>query len=111
MKAAPDQFGMGPIYGSAENFQHYRIDRLLRERVAPLRWQSDQPSKKENDSRNKRSNARLIHLGYGNFHDHHQSTEALLGELRIPHVYADGPRREHTWLSGWLKKAVRKLAE
>lgn len=93
MQTAPDRFGMGPIYGTQENFEHYRLDRLLRDRAADIRAER----------------GRLIHLGYGNFRDHHRRAEALLNELQIPHVYADGPQREHTWQSGWLDEAVKAL--
>lgn len=99
LKTAPDQFGMGPIYGTLENFAAYRIDKLLRDRAEILR-------PKANDG-----SARLIHLGYGNFRDHHQRAEALLNELQIPHSYADGPKLEHTWHGGWLDEAVKRLLE
>ena len=98
MKTAPDQFGMGLIYGTPENFVSYQIDTLLRDRAAKLRaTPGEQPV------------SRLIHLGYGNFRDHHQRAEALLNELQIPHAYADGPKLEHTWHSGWLEEAVNGL--
>lgn len=100
MKTLPDQFGMGPIYGSAENFQHYRLDRLLRDRADRLRPQPDKPVE-----------SRLIHLGYGNFREHHQRMELLLSELGIPRQFVDGPQREHTWHSGWLGDAVDRLCE
>ena len=93
MQSAPNQFGMGPIYGTPENFEHYRLERLLRDRAADVRSEP----------------ARLIHLGFGSFRDHHQRTEALLTELKIPHVYNDGPKREHTWQGGWLEEAVQAL--
>ncbi|TXT30700.1 MAG: hypothetical protein FD138_2263 [Planctomycetota bacterium] len=100
MKIAPDQFGMGPIYGTPENFSSYRLDNLLRDRATELRPKTgEQPT------------ARLIHLGYGNFRDHHQRAEALLNELQIPHGYADGPKLEHTWHSGWLQGAMKSLIE
>lgn len=100
MKTAPNQFGMGPIYGSSENFELYRIDRLLRDRAAELRPKTgEQPT------------TRLIHLGYGNFRDHHQRVEVLLNELQIPHTYADGPKLAHTWHSGWLEEVVKRLLE
>ena len=98
MKTAPDQFGMGPIYGTPENFASYQIDQLLRDRAAELRPKADE-----------KTTIRLIHLGYGNFRDHHQRAEALLNELQIPHTYADGPKLEHTWHSGWLEEAVKCL--
>ncbi|RLT11131.1 MAG: hypothetical protein DWI21_03020 [Planctomycetota bacterium] len=98
MKTAPDQFGMGPIYGTPENFSLYRLDSLLRDRAEKLRPKTgEQPA------------VRLIHLGYGGFRDHHQRAEALLNELQIPHAYADGPKLEHTWHSGWLEDAVKRL--
>ena len=100
MKTAPDQFGMGLIYGTPENFEHYRLDLLLRNRAGELRPKTgEQPT------------TRLIHLGYGNFRDHHQRTEALLNERQISHAYADGPKLEHTWHSGWLDEAVKLLLE
>lgn len=98
MKTAPDQFGMGPIYGTPENFSSYRIDSLLHALADKLRLKPGE-----------QSNVRLIHLGYGNFRDHHQRAEALLNELQIPHHYADGPRLEHTWHAGWLAEAVKRL--
>jgi hypothetical protein len=100
MKTLPDQFGMGPIYGSAQNFQNYRLDCLLRECPERLRVLTDKPAA-----------ARLVHLGYGNFRDHHQRAELLLTELNIPRQYADGPKRDHTWHSGWLDEAVNRLCE
>lgn len=100
MQAAPNQFGMGPIYGTPDNFSSYRLDNLLRNRAAEL---LPKP--------NEKAAIRLIHLGYGNFRDHHQRAEALLNELQIPHAYTDGPKLEHTWHSGWLEAAVKQLLE
>lgn len=100
MKTAPDQFGMGPIYGTSENFSSYRLDNLLRDRAVALRPKAGE-----------QSTVRLIHLGYGNFRDHHQRAEAMLNELQIPHGYADSPKLEHTWHSGWLEEAAKRLLE
>ncbi len=100
MQAAPNQFGMGPIYGTPENFEHYRLDNLLRNRAPEFRTKP-----------NEKAAIRLIHLGYENFRDHHERAEALLNELQIPHAYADGPKLEHTWHSGWLEEAVKRLME
>ena len=100
MKTAPDQFGMGPIYGTPENFLGYRIDHLLRDRAESLRAKSES-----------HPGVRLIHLGFDNFRDHHERAEALLNELKIPHTYTDGPKRPHTWHSGWLEEAVKRLME
>ena len=109
MKTAPDQFGMGPIYGSPENFASYCLDTLLRDRAAMFRPQRGLPDTARRGSPDPA--ARLIHLGYGNFRDHHQRAEALLNELQIPHVYVDGPQLEHTWHSGWLNEAIKRLLE
>jgi hypothetical protein len=92
MKAAPDQFGMGPIFGTPENFALYQLTTLARERKAEL---GDQP--------------RLFHVGYGNFRSHHEDFERLLGELKTPHVYRDGPKRAHVWGSGWLEEVVQLM--
>jgi len=47
--------------------------------------------------------------GYDNFRaDHVKVHEQLVG-LGIPHVYRDGPHREHQWHSGWLPEAVELL--
>lgn len=54
-------------------------------------------------------NVRLIHLGYGNFRDEHEAFEALMRERKVPHRYANGPKREHRWGSGWVPEAVELL--
>ena len=92
MKGKPDQFGMGPLFGTQENFEQYQISRLLKGQAPQLREE-----------------ARLIHLGYGNFRGHHEQAEKLLTELRISHQYKDGPKRKHDWHSGWLTEAVDLL--
>jgi enterochelin esterase-like enzyme len=90
---APNRFGMEQIFATRENFQRYRITRLLRERADHLR-----------------DDTRLILLGFGNFREHHQAVERVLSQLAIPHTYRDGPQREHAWTSGWLPEAIRFLA-
>jgi hypothetical protein len=94
MQERPDRFGMGPIFGTQENFDRYRVSTLIARQAATLG-----PS------------PRLILLGYGNFRDHHQRAHTLMTELKFPHVYRDGPRREHLWESGWLGEAVELLLE
>ena len=92
MKEKPDQFGMGPIFGTQKNFEQYQISRLLKRQAPKLRDQ-----------------VRLIHVGYGNFRKHHEGVEKLLTELNINHQYKDGPKRKHDWHSGWLTDAVEAL--
>lgn len=93
--ARPNRFGMGPIFGTQENFERYRITALLEQRAAEL---AARPP-------------RLAHFNYGNFRDQHEQVEALLGRLEIPHLYRDGPRRKHNWNSNWLPAAVEFLTD
>ena len=92
MMERPDRYGMGEIFGTQENFDRYRIDRLLGERAAELHGRE-----------------RLIVLGYGNFREQCQKADRLLAKLGIAHQYRDGPAREHTWQSGWVAEAVEML--
>lgn len=92
MKEKPDQFGMGPIFGTQENFEQYQISQLLKRQAPKLR-----------------DVVRLIHVGYGSFREHHEGVEKLLTELNINHQYKDGPKRKHNWHSGWLPEAVDML--
>jgi len=85
-------FGMARICGTQENFANYQIASLLKQRAAALK-----------------ERARLVLLGHGNFLDDTRRAHRLLDNLGIPHVYAEGPRREHRWDSGWLDDAVRAL--
>ena len=92
--AKPDKYGMGDIFGTQENFEKYRITRLIEEKTDLLR--------KEN---------RLILSGIGNFRDHHEKTHALLEQRKIPHGYRDSPVRKHDWHSGWVTDSVEMLLE
>jgi len=92
MLEAPGRYGSGPIFGTAENFSHYHLAARI-ESAGELLG----------------SEPRLIHLGYGNFRTEHRRMEELLLQHDVPHVYQDGPQREHHWNSGWLADAVRLL--
>jgi hypothetical protein len=94
MKDKPNQYGMGDIFGTQENFEKYQITKLLEERAVELRGQN-----------------RLILTGYGEFHLQHQDCHKLLNKLQIPHEYRDGPERKHDWRSGWVEEAVELLLE
>lgn len=85
-------FGSGEVFGTPENFERYRIARLLEEKAAHLRGEK-----------------RLILLGYGNFRPHHEKAHALMDRLQIAHDYRDGPARKHDWHSGWVREAVTFL--
>lgn len=92
-ESSPKRFGMGPIFGTQENFEHYRISSLLAARADSLRGPP-----------------RLALTGYGNFHTATVAAHRRLVDLGIPHLYRDGPQREHVWGSGWLPEAVELLA-
>ena len=94
MMERPVKHGSGPIFGTQENFENYRIPSLLKKKAAVLKGES-----------------RLILLGHGNFKTHHDTIHVLLDELKIPHAYREGPRRKHAWDSGWLSEAVELLVE
>lgn len=92
MMDGPGKYGSGPIFGTAENFESYRITVLLRKRGTDLG-----------------PNPRLILTGYGGFREQHQEAHRLLTDLDVPHIDRDGPSRKHDWHSGWLGKAVELL--
>ena len=93
MQAAPDRYGMGPIFGDPANFEQYRLTRLVRASAKILR-----------------SKNRLVLTGYfDSFRAHHVAMHGLLTELGIPHEYRDGPMRAHHWESGWLQETVALL--
>ena len=94
MKDKPDQFGMGGVFITQDNFEGYQISRLLREKA-----ESFQKTK------------RLLLGGYGNFRKHTQDAHTLMESLGIQHAYADGPSRKHIWGSGWIDEAVRFLEQ
>jgi hypothetical protein len=90
---APGRYGSGDIFADKENFEKYRVTRLLEQKGGKLG-----PGK------------RLALLGYGNFREGHKTVHALLERLKIPHEYRDGPNRRHEWHSGWVEEAVKVLA-
>jgi len=92
--ARPDRFGMGEIFSTQENFEKYRIARLLMERAGALGVEK-----------------RLVLLGYGNFRDHHERAHTLMMDRKIAHEYRDGPARKHDWHSGWVAEAVALLID
>jgi hypothetical protein len=88
----PDRFGMREVFGTQEAFEEYQIFGLLQRRAADL---GTEP--------------RLIVLGYGNFRDQHAQAHQRMEALKIAHVFRDGPKREHSWSSGWVPEAVELL--
>jgi len=88
----PLRYGMGPIFGTGENFERYRILALL-----------------EEQAKNFQGAPRLVLTGYDNFRSHHLETHRRMDELGISHVWRDGPKRKHHWNSGWLAEAVDLL--
>jgi hypothetical protein len=76
MMDAPGRYGSGDVFGTADNFERYRVTRLLRDRAEQFR-----------------EGKRLVLLGHGNFRDQHDKAHALMAELKVDHEYRDGPAR------------------
>ena len=87
-----DRFGAGPIFGTPENWEGYRIGKLLERN-------GDEIGKVK----------RLILLGVGNFKADHEKIHLLMEGKKMPHVYTDGPVRKHDWHSGWVTEGVEDL--
>ena len=92
MKEKPNQFGMGPIFGSQDNFKKYELISLFKQRADLLK-----------------KSKRLVLTGYGGFRPHHEQAHNLMQKLDIKCEYRDGPKRKHHWNSGWLPEAVALL--
>ena len=92
MMDRPGKYGSGDVFGTAENFDGYRVSKLLEDRAAMFQKEK-----------------RLILLGSGNFRGEHEAAHALMDRLKIAHEYRDGPARKHDWHSGWVKEAVALL--
>lgn len=92
MMEGPGRYGSGAIFDTRDNFEKYRVARLLQRRA-------DQLGQEE----------RLILLGHGNFRDDHQQAHALMDRLKVRHAYRDGPARKHDWHSGWVAEATELL--
>jgi hypothetical protein len=88
----PSNYGMGPIYGTQENFEKYRIPDLLEKQAAA--WGKEK---------------RLALMGHANFDKHHQAIHDLMEKLKIPHEYRDAKKAKHQWDAGWVKDAVEWL--
>ncbi|MCH2180456.1 MAG: esterase family protein [Mariniblastus sp.] len=94
MMQEPNRYGMGPIYGSQENFRDYQISELLK--TAPGRLGSG---------------PRLIHGGYANFQADHQTIDELVQDLKLESRFQNGPERAHSWNSGWLAPLLNELVK
>jgi S-formylglutathione hydrolase FrmB len=92
MMDKPGKYGGGGIFGTADNFEGYRVSKLLTDRADQLR-----------------EGKRLILLGYSNFRTEHEHAHALMVGRKIAHEYRDGPPRKHDWHSGWVKEAGELL--
>lgn len=94
MMDAPGRYGSGPIFGDAENFERYQFSKLVKEKAADF---SKSP--------------RLVLHGYGSFRSEHEKAHALMDELKVKHLYRDGPKLKHDWHSGWVKDLAESLVK
>jgi enterochelin esterase-like enzyme len=92
MMDKPGKYGSGDILGTPDNFEGYRVSKLLEDKADKFQ-----------------KGKRLILLGYGNFRAEHEQAHALMDKLKVAHEYRDGPARKHDWHSGWVKEAVELL--
>ncbi len=88
----PGRYGSGDIFGTPDNFEGYRVGKLLEDKADEFQ-----------------KGKRLILLGHGNFRAEHEQAHALMDRLKVAHEYRDGPARKHDWHSGWVKEAVELL--
>lgn len=89
-----ERFEMAKVFRDDKTFGRYELSRSLRANARILR-----------------KNTRIAIMGYDAFQDHTQRMHGLLDQLRIPHHYADGPKRRHHWESGWIGEAARALVK
>jgi len=87
------RYGIGPIAGTQENFERYRVIGLLRERGVLLG-----------------SEPRLMLAGFDFYRDQTIKAHRLMQRLQIPHAYRDGPQRHHHWNSGWMAELAGWIA-
>ncbi|MFM8635721.1 MAG: alpha/beta hydrolase-fold protein [Planctomycetia bacterium] len=95
MNSPRGDWGVPQIVGTPANFSNYRVTNLIQSRAAMLAA----------------SPPRLIMIASSNdaFRWDHASTSALMTRLRIPHVSLITQARSHSWQSGWVPDAVRRL--
>jgi len=87
------RYGMAPIVGTQDNFERHRVTTLLRERGVLLG-----------------SEPRLMLTGWDFYREQTVEARRLLQQLKIPHVYRDGPQRRHHWNSGWMAQLAPWIA-
>jgi S-formylglutathione hydrolase FrmB len=92
MMDKPGKYGSGDIFGTLDNFEGYRVSKLL-----------------EGKAERFQKGKRLVLLGYGTFRAEHEQAHALMDKLKVAHEYRDGPAAKHDWHSGWVKEAVELL--
>jgi S-formylglutathione hydrolase FrmB len=90
---SPTKYGMCEVFPTQESFDSYCVWDLLADRAGQLATTN-----------------RFALLGYGLFRGHHQAVHYRMAKLGIQHEYQDGPKRDHSWHSGWVPDAVRFLA-
>lgn len=90
---SPNRYGMVEVFDTQSNFDRYCVPELLAASAGNLGAET-----------------RLALYGYSDFRGHHQFLHFRLLHFGIPHEFADGPKRDHTWDGEWLPDAVAFLA-
>lgn len=83
------RYGMDGIIGSQENFEKYRIPKLLEQKADVFRKEK-----------------RLALVGYASFRADHLALHEQMERLKILHDYEDERKSRHSWDAGWLEDAV-----
>ena len=90
----PGPYGSGPIFGSRENFEKYRVESLLKKNAGRLG-----------------SSKRLALVGhFVNFRKQHEKARIWMNSLKIQHHWHKGQKWKHSWESGWLPRAIELIA-
>lgn len=92
MMDKPGKYGSGDIFGTEDNFERYRVSKLLEDKADKFQ-----------------KGKRLVLMGYGNFRAEHEKAHVVMDKLKVAHEYRDGHERKHEWHSGWVKEAVELL--
>jgi hypothetical protein len=87
------RYGIGPIAGTKENYERYRVTTLLRR-----------------DGKRLTGDERLMLAGWDFYREQTISAHRLMQRLKIPHAYRDGPQRRHHWNSGWVSELAHWIA-
>ncbi len=92
MMQKPNRWGSGEIFATQENFESYRIEKLLEKNAADFQQGN-----------------RLILLGFDLYRRDCQAADAVMENLKVSHIFHDGPPHKHEWARAWMAEAMDLL--